>query len=152
MVSICKTLFISAQLGRHKCQWNGWLEHDCMMCRIQGLVVLAIAGMQWHPVELPCSNLFNRKSWRRTETCADLPAGLADPGPVASALWTDEELESDVLLDAIITVVDARNLRRQLADQPSSGSVNEAQQQIAYADVVLLNKVSRASCSCLYGS
>lgn len=39
-------------------------------------------------------------------------------------------------------VVDGRNISHQLAQRPSDGAVNEAQQQIAYADVVLLNKVA----------
>ena len=60
---------------------------------------------------------------------------------MAAALWTDAELQSSVCLDAVVTVVDARNIQRQLALHPSEGTVNEAQQQIAYADVVLLNKV-----------
>lgn len=68
--------------------------------------------------------------------------GLANPGPVAAELWTDEELEAGVNLDAIVTVVDAHNLQWQLAQPSNSSDANEAQQQIAYADVVLLNKVS----------
>ena len=67
--------------------------------------------------------------------------GLADPGPVAAALWTDTELQSSVCLDNIVTVVDAHNLRRQLTETRPLGAVNEAEQQIAYADVILLNKV-----------
>ena len=81
-------------------------------------------------------------------------AGLANPGPVAAALWTDPELEAGVQLDGIVAVADARHLPRQLAAHPathddggrapggaSSGpGPNEAQQQLAYADVVLLNK------------
>lgn len=46
-----------------------------------------------------------------------------------------------VCLDCIVTVVDARHIRRQLADPRPDGAVNEAQQQVAFADVVLLNKV-----------
>ena len=65
---------------------------------------------------------------------------------MAAALWTDEELDSGVCLDAIVTVVDARNIISQLAGHPGTGSVNEAQQQIAYADVVLLNKAGAHSC------
>ena len=52
------------------------------------------------------------------------------------------ELQSSVCLDGIVTVVDAVNLRRQLIDVRPSGAVNEAERQIAYADVILLNKVS----------
>ena len=68
-------------------------------------------------------------------------AGLADPGPVAAALWTDDELEAAVHLDAIVTVVDAKNIERQLQEPCSGDAANEAQKQIAYADTVLLNKV-----------
>jgi len=51
-----------------------------------------------------------------------------------------------VHLDAIVTVVDAKNIQRQLQEQHSSpDAVNEAQKQIAYADSVLLNKVSSIS-------
>ena len=72
--------------------------------------------------------------------CVNL-AGLADPGPVAAALWTDDELEAAVHLDAIVTVVDAKNIQHQLEQQGSHDAANEAQKQIAYADTVLLNKV-----------
>ncbi len=76
--------------------------------------------------------------------------GLADPGPVAAALWTDPELEAGVCLDGVVTVVDARHISRQLVaavgeaagtEHGGPAAVNEAQRQIAYADVVLLNKV-----------
>jgi G3E family GTPase len=66
--------------------------------------------------------------------------GLADPGPVAAALWTDPELEAAVRLDAVVTVADARNLLRQLAEPRPRGAPAEAQLQLAHADVVLLNK------------
>ena len=70
--------------------------------------------------------------------------GLCNPGPVAAALWTDAELESGVCLDAIVTVADAKLIRRQLSEPRPEGAVNEAQQQVAFADVVLLNKVGTA--------
>ncbi len=69
------------------------------------------------------------------------PSGLANPGPVAAALWTDKELEAGVQLDSIITVVDGININRQLHDPRPEGVANEAQLQIAYADLILLNKV-----------
>lgn len=72
-------------------------------------------------------------------SCSAL-AGLANPGPVAAALWTDEELEAGVSLDAVVTVVDAGHIGRQLAEPRPDGVINEAQLQIAYADLVLLNK------------
>eukprot|EP00252_Welwitschia_mirabilis_P014688 TRINITY_DN3239_c0_g1_i1.p1 TRINITY_DN3239_c0_g1~~TRINITY_DN3239_c0_g1_i1.p1 ORF type:complete len:372 (-),score=85.64 TRINITY_DN3239_c0_g1_i1:279-1394(-) len=71
--------------------------------------------------------------------------GLANPGPVASLLWLDDELESSVRLDSIVTVVDAKNLRKQLNEQRESGKIPEVFLQIAFADVVLLNKVDLIS-------
>ena len=58
-----------------------------------------------------------------------------------SALWTDKELEAGVLLDSVVAVVDACHISRQLAEGRAGGGANEAQLQIAYADLVLLNKV-----------
>lgn len=98
-----------------------------------------------------CRHVCSR-SWSTTRSTAirlqqeSVCAGLADPGPVAAALWTDDELEAAVHLDAIVTVVDAKNIQRQLQEQHSTpDAVNEAQKQIAYADSVLLNKVSCTS-------
>lgn len=69
--------------------------------------------------------------------------GLASPGPIAGALWTDAELESAVCLDAIVTIVDATNILRQLASHREEGEINEAQEQVAFADIILCNKVDR---------
>jgi len=60
--------------------------------------------------------------------------GLADPAPVASTFFVSEEIKPSIQLDSFITVVDACNLERSLA-----GS-HEAQEQVAFADIILLNK------------
>jgi G3E family GTPase len=62
---------------------------------------------------------------------------VAPPGE----LWSDEELEPAVTLDGVVTVVDAANVARQLSEARAGGAPNEAQLQVALADVVLLNKV-----------
>jgi G3E family GTPase len=74
-------------------------------------------------------------------------SGLASPGPVARAFWADDGNEcAKFTLDGVICVADAARLPRQLAERSAatSGSsvnaVNEAAQQIAFADVILLNK------------
>ena len=66
---------------------------------------------------------------------------MANPGPIASIFWLDEELGSDIFLDAIITLVDAKHVLQHLDDPTGQGGAHEAQQQIAFADRVLLNKV-----------
>ncbi|OMO93409.1 hypothetical protein CCACVL1_06500 [Corchorus capsularis] len=71
--------------------------------------------------------------------------GLANPAPLASVLWLDDQLESSVKLDSIVTVVDAKNLRFQLNTHRDSTKFPEAFLQIAFADVVILNKVDLVS-------
>lgn len=62
--------------------------------------------------------------------------GLANPGPVAQTLFVDAELQTRFYLDSIVTLVDSRHLEQALA----SGS--EAEEQLAFADQIVLNKVS----------
>ncbi len=61
--------------------------------------------------------------------------GMADPGPVAQTFFVDDEMQSKLALDAIVTVVDAKHVWEHIDDQ------DEVKQQIAFADVILLNKV-----------
>lgn len=65
--------------------------------------------------------------------------GLADPGPVAQTFFVDPDLQSRFYLDSITTVVDAVHLH----DALKRGS--EAEEQLAFADQVILNKVSSVS-------
>jgi len=67
--------------------------------------------------------------------------GLADPAPVAQTFFVDETIEQRYRLDAIVTVVDAKHLEMRLDDEKPEGVENEAQEQLAFADIVLLNKV-----------
>ena len=60
---------------------------------------------------------------------------MADPGPIASIFWLDEELESRIKLDGIVTIVDGRHISNQLVE------TEEAARQIAYADRIVLNKI-----------
>lgn len=67
--------------------------------------------------------------------------GLADPAPVAQTFFVDDELKERVRLDAIVTVVDAAHILQHLDDtQIEEGAENEAVEQVAFADRILLNK------------
>jgi G3E family GTPase len=70
-----------------------------------------------------------------------IPTLSRTPTSTPGELWSDEELEPSVTLDGVVTVVDAANVARQLADARAGGAPNEAQLQVAMADVVLVNKV-----------
>lgn len=105
-----------------------WVElnNGCLCCSVKNDLVAALESLM---------DKKDKFDYILIET-----TGLANPGPVAAALWTDTELEAGVCLDGIVTVVDGRNIRQQLLDGDRE-EINDAQQQVAYADVVLLNKV-----------
>ncbi len=67
--------------------------------------------------------------------------GLADPAPVAQTFLIDDDIQKMYCLDAIVTVVDAKHLEARLDDEKPEDVENEAQEQLAFADIVLLNKI-----------
>src|SRR3954469_4486514 len=60
--------------------------------------------------------------------------GMADPGPVAQTFFLDDELKKQFALDAIVTMVDAKHFEQHVDE------LNEPAEQVAFADLVLLNK------------
>ncbi|XP_042501958.1 COBW domain-containing protein 1 isoform X1 [Macadamia integrifolia] len=110
-----------------------WVElaNGCICCTVKHSLVQAL------------EQLVQRKD--RLDHILLETTGLANPAPLASILWLDDQLESAVKLDSIITVVDAKNLRLQLSKHSGSSSFPEAFLQIAFADVVILNKVDLVS-------
>ena len=59
--------------------------------------------------------------------------GLADPAPVIQTFFVDEDMKDKIALDAVVTVVDAKHIQQHW-------EADEAQEQIAFTDVILLNK------------
>ncbi|ODN81786.1 hypothetical protein L202_02158 [Cryptococcus amylolentus CBS 6039] len=103
------------------------LPNGCLCCSVKDLGIAAIedmvanapGGVDWVVVEL---------------------TGVADPAPIVRTFWANEEM-GDLILDGVICVVDSRNVLKQLAEEKSSGEINECQKQVACADVILLNKL-----------
>lgn len=60
--------------------------------------------------------------------------GMADPSPVAQTFFMDEQLQQSYFLDAIVTVVDSYHIEKNLK------TVKETQDQVGFADVIILNK------------
>ena len=67
--------------------------------------------------------------------------GLADPAPVAQTFFVDERIVDRYKLDGIITVVDSKHITQHLDDEKPEDVENEAVEQIAFADRILLNKI-----------
>merc|ERR1712232_1482740 len=66
--------------------------------------------------------------------------GLADPAPVAQTFFADDFVQQKLCLDGILTVVDAKHIVMHLDEEKPEGVENEAVEQVAFADRILLNK------------
>ena len=96
------------------------MNNGCICCTVRGDLIRIIEG------------LMKRKG--KFDAIIVETTGLADPAPVAQTFFVDEDVSDRARLDAVVTVVDAKWLTERLKDAP------EAKNQIAFADVVLLNK------------
>jgi G3E family GTPase len=101
------------------------MNNGCICCTVRGDLIVALGMLAQKRRD--GSLQFDRLVIETT--------GLANPGPVAQTFFMDDEVASDYLLDAIITVVDAKHAMQQL-DQNE-----EAQRQVGFADKLLLSKV-----------
>src|SRR2546423_9053757 len=96
------------------------MNNGCVCCTVRGDLVRIIDG------------LMRRKG--KFDAIIVETTGLADPAPVAQTFFMDDNVGRKAKLDAVVTVADAKWLNERLKDAP------EAKNQIAYADVILLNK------------
>jgi len=96
------------------------MNNGCICCTVRGDLVRIIDG------------LIRRKG--KFDAIIVETTGLADPAPVAQTFFMDEAVGAKTRLDAVVTVADAKWLSDRLKDAP------EAKNQIAFADVILLNK------------
>lgn len=71
--------------------------------------------------------------------------GLADPAPVAQTFFVDEKITERYKLDGIITVVDAKHIVQHVDEEKPEGVENEAVEQLAFADRIMLNKIDLVS-------
>lgn len=101
------------------------MNNGCICCTVRGDLIRIIEG------------LVRRKG--KFDAIIVETTGLADPAPVAQTFFMDEAVGEKTKLDAVVTVADAKWLKDRLKDAP------EAKNQIAFADVILLNKTDLVS-------
>jgi G3E family GTPase len=66
--------------------------------------------------------------------------GMADPAPVAQTFFVDDEVKENFRLDGIVTLIDAKHVEQHLDEEKAEGQENEAVEQVAFADRMILNK------------
>ncbi|MEL6461607.1 MAG: GTP-binding protein [Cyanobacteria bacterium J06621_15] len=95
------------------------MNNGCICCTVRGDLIRIIA------------NLMKRRN--KFDHLVIETTGLADPAPVIQTFFVDEDMREQLNLDAVVTVVDAKHIWQHW-------DADEAQEQIAFADVILLNK------------
>ncbi len=101
------------------------MNNGCICCTVRGDLIRIVGG------------LVKRRG--KFDGIIIETTGLANPAPVAQTFFVDEGVRSRTRLDAIVTVADAKNLPARLADS------TEAAAQLAFADVIVLNKTDLVS-------
>ena len=96
------------------------MNNGCVCCTVRGDLIRVVEGLMRRP--------------GRFDAIVVETTGLADPAPVAQTFFMDEDVRSKTKLDAVVALVDAKHLPLRLKDS------SEAEDQIAFADVVVLNK------------
>lgn len=96
------------------------MNNGCICCTVRGDLIRIISGLL--------------KRGKTFDGIIVETTGLADPGPVIQSFFVDDTLQKRTQLDAVVTLVDALNIEQQLKDN------KEAREQVAFADVLLLNK------------
>ena len=96
------------------------MSNGCICCTVRGDLIRVLG------------NLMKRRD--KFDYVLVETTGLADPGPVAQTFFMDDEISAEYSLDGIVTLVDAYHIDQQL------GRSDESTEQIAFADVVVLNK------------
>jgi len=101
------------------------MNNGCVCCTVRGDLVRVVEGLMRRP--------------GRFDAIVVETTGLADPAPVAQTFFMDEDVRAKTKLDAVVALVDARHLPQRLKDS------REAEDQIAFADVIVLNKTDLVS-------
>lgn len=101
------------------------MSNGCICCTVRGDLIRVLG------------NLMKRRD--KFDYVLVETTGLADPGPVAQTFFMDDEIRDGFALDGIVTLVDAAHIEQQL------GRSDESTEQIAFADVLVLNKTDLVS-------
>ncbi|MEM7792365.1 MAG: GTP-binding protein [Verrucomicrobiota bacterium] len=105
------------------------MNNGCICCTVRGDLIRILG------------NLMKRRD--KFDHIMIETTGMADPGPVAQTFFMDDEMRESLRLDGVVTLVDAKHVVMHIDDS------DEVKEQIAFADVILLNKVDLVSSEAL---
>ncbi|KAM3380582.1 COBW domain-containing protein 1 [Capsicum galapagoense] len=103
------------------------LNNGCLCCTVRGDLVRMIA------------ELVSRKKGKFDHIVIET-TGLANPAPIIQTFYAEDQVFNDVKLDGVVTLVDSKHVGLHLDETKPKGVVNEAVEQIAYADRIIINK------------
>merc|ERR1712003_154854 len=106
------------------------MNNGCICCTVRGDLIAGLKKLIKN----------SKKTGKPLDGVMIETTGLADPAPVAQTFFADEYVQQHMRLDGIITLVDAKHIIQHLDDEKPEGVENEAVEQIAFADRILLNK------------
>jgi G3E family GTPase len=105
------------------------MNNGCVCCTVRGDLIRVLQGLMKRQAS----------ATRGFDAIIIETTGLADPGPVAQTFFVDEEVKAKAKLDSVTTVVDAKHVLLTLSES------EEAREQIAFADQIVLNKTDLVS-------
>ncbi|KAM3244783.1 hypothetical protein ACQJBY_056239 [Aegilops geniculata] len=108
------------------------LNNGCLCCTVRGDLVRMIG------------ELVDKKKGKFDHLVIET-TGLANPAPIIQTFYAEDTVFNDVKLDGVVTLVDSKHARLHLDEVKPKGIVNEAVQQIAYADRIIINKTDLVS-------
>jgi G3E family GTPase len=106
------------------------MNNGCICCTVRGDLIAGLKKLIKN----------SKKTGKVLDGVIIETTGLADPAPVAQTFFADEFVQQHMRLDGILTLVDAKHIVQHLEDEKPEGVENEAVEQIAFADRILLNK------------
>jgi len=103
------------------------LDNGCVCCSVRGDLVRTLGQLA--------------KQRKKFDAVILETTGLADPAPIVYTVQTNPKMSDHYYIDSIVCLVDCKHLTQHLNEEKPDGACNEAQQQVAFADKILLNKV-----------
>merc|ERR1711904_149910 len=106
------------------------MNNGCICCTVRGDLIAGLKKLIKN----------GKKTGKSLDGVIIETTGLADPAPVAQTFFADDFVQQHMRLDGILTLVDAKHIIQHLEDEKPEGVENEAVEQLAFADRILLNK------------